>query len=67
MSIAKIIKVIGRSPNGVDDAIQQALARVSKTVHDIHGLKVVDWTIDVEDNKVTAHKVTLEVAFGVDE
>lgn len=67
MSIAKIIKVIGRSPNGVDDAIQQALARVSKTVHGIHGLKVVDWTIDVEDNKVAAHKVTLEVAFGVDE
>ena len=67
MSIAKVIKVIGRSPKGMNDAIEEALARVSKTVHGIHGLKVVEWTIDVEDNKIVAHKVTLEVAFGVDE
>ncbi len=67
MSIAKVIKVIGRSPKGVDEAVEEALARVSKTVHGIHGLKVVDWTLDVENNKITAHKVTLEVAFGVDD
>lgn len=67
MSIAKVIKVIGRSPKGLDDAIETALARVSKTVHGIHGLKVVEWTIDVDENKIAGHKVTLEVAFGVDE
>lgn len=67
MSIAKVIKVIGSSPNSAEDAIHQGLTKVSKSVHNINGLKVVDWTLDVADNKVTAHKVTLEVAFGVDE
>lgn len=67
MSVGKVIKVIGRSPKGIDNAIEETLARVSKTVHGIHGLKVVDWTIDVEDNKIVGHKVTMEVAFGVDE
>ena len=67
MSIAKVIKVIGTSPTSAEDAIQQGLAKVSKSVHNISGLKVVEWTLDVADNKVTAHKVTLEVAFGVDD
>lgn len=67
MSIAKVIKVIGSSPESAEDAIKQGLARVSKTVHQISGLKVVDWSVDVEDNKITKHKVTLEVAFAVEE
>ena len=67
MSIAKVIKVISNSPTSAEDAIQQALATVSKTVHNISGLKVVDWSVNVENNKVTAHKVTLEVAFAVEE
>ena len=67
MSIAKVIKVIGSSAKSQEDAIQQGLAKVSKTVHGISGLKVVDWTIDVEDNKIAAHKVTLEVAFRIDD
>lgn len=67
MSIAKVIKVIGSSPKSAEDAIEQGLTKVSKSVHNISGLKVVEWTLDVADNKVTAHKVTLEVAFGVDE
>jgi len=67
MGIAKVIKVIGTSPTSAEDAIHQGLAKVSQTVHNISGLKVVDWTLDVADNKVTAHKVTLEVAFGVDD
>ncbi len=67
MSIAKVIKVVGSSPTSAEDAIQQGLARVSKTVHNIRGLKVVDWTLDVDDNEITLHKVTMEVAFAVDE
>jgi flavin-binding protein dodecin len=66
-SVAKVIKIVASSPNGVEDAIQKGLAKASHTLHGIHGLKVTDWTVNVEHDKIASHKVTLEVAFGLDE
>jgi len=65
--VAKVVKIVANSPNGVEAAIHEGLSKASKTVRGIHGLKVTDWTIGVEDNKIASHKVTLEVAFGLDE
>ena len=66
MSVAKIIQIISTSDNSFDDAIKGGLAKASETIKNISGLKVSSMTMSVKENKITAYKVTLDVAFGVD-
>jgi flavin-binding protein dodecin len=40
-SVAKVIKIVASSPNGVEAAIQEGLDKASKTVRGIHGLNII--------------------------
>jgi len=67
MSTAKVIQIIANSPTSFDAALEQGVADAAKSVHGICGVKITDWTVDVEDSKINNYKVTLEVAFKVDQ
>jgi len=61
----KIIKIIGISSKGFDDAITQALKKASKTVKGITGFEVMKHLASVEDGKIKQYKVNLKLAFPV--
>ena len=67
MNVAKIIKVVSVSEKNIEDAVEQGVARAAESVHGIHGTKITDITVDVQNEKVVAYKVTMEVAFHVEE
>lgn len=67
MNVAKIIKVVSVSEKSIEDAVQQGVAKTGETVHDIHGTKITDITADVKDKTVVGYKVTMEVAFHVED
>lgn len=67
MSIAKVVTVVSQSKKSFDDAVQEGLTSASKTVRGISGIKVVDWTAKVSNDKITSYKVTMDIAFGVEE
>jgi dodecin len=67
MSVAKIVEIVASSPKSFDDAIQQGLNAAAKTVRGIHGIKLTDWTAKVENDKITSYKVTMDVAFRVEQ
>lgn len=67
MQLAKILHVVSTSETSFDDAVQQGVASAAKSVHGITGVKVTDWTAKVTDNKITSYKVTMDVAFAVDD
>jgi flavin-binding protein dodecin len=66
MSVAKVIEIVANSETSFDDAIEQGLAEAASTLRGISGLKVTNWTADVENNRITRYKVTLHVAFKVE-
>jgi flavin-binding protein dodecin len=66
MELAKVIHIVSTSNKSFDDAIQQGVANASKTIRGISGIKVTDWTARVENDKLTSYKVTMDVAFGVE-
>jgi hypothetical protein len=66
MSVAKVIEVVSSSSNSFDDAIQQGLAETATSLKGISGLEVVNWTADVENDKIVTYKVTMHIAFKVD-
>jgi hypothetical protein len=65
MTTVKIIKVLGTSQESWEDAAKEAVREASRTIDDIHGVEVEDWTADVEDGELTNYKATVEVAFPV--
>ncbi|MFC7080183.1 dodecin family protein [Halorussus caseinilyticus] len=67
MTAVKIIKVLGTSEEGWEQAAQEAVDQASKTIDDIHGVEVEDWTADVENGQIQEYKTTVEVAFPVHE
>lgn len=67
MEIAKVVHVVSTSHKSFDDAVQQGVANAAKTLRGISGVKITDWTAKVEDNKLTSYKVTMDVAFAVEE
>ena len=65
MTAVKIVKVLGSSEESWPAAAEEAVAQASKTIDDIHGVEVEDWTAEVENGEIAEYRATVEVAFPV--
>lgn len=65
MAIVKIIEVIGSSEKSFDDAVQNAVTEVSKTVRNIDSVFVKDMKAHVTDGKISSYGVICKVSFRV--
>ena len=63
----KIIRLVGSSPNGSDEAVRNALERASKTVRNMRWFQVVETRGHIEDGKIAHWQVTVEVSFTLDQ
>lgn len=65
-NIYSISEIVGSSTVGVDDAIRGAIARASRTLHNLDWFQVADIRGRIEEE--TLHfQVTLKVGFRLDE
>ena len=65
--VYKKIEVVGSSPKGFEDAIENALARAEKTVRNMRWFEVTETRGDVENSKVGHWQVTLKIGFTLEE
>ncbi|MBD3189866.1 MAG: dodecin domain-containing protein [Candidatus Heimdallarchaeota archaeon] len=63
--VVKIIEIIGVSDKSWEDAAMNGIQEASKTVKNITGVDVVNFTAKVEDGKITQYKATCKIAFTV--
>jgi dodecin len=61
--VARVTEIIASSPKGFDDAVKIGFARATKTLRGITGLKVVEFRVAAENNKIIEYRVRLEVIF----
>jgi dodecin len=66
MKIVKVIEVISASDKGIEDAVQNAVTEVSKTVRNIDSVYVKEIKAHVKDGKVTTYGVNCQLSFRVD-
>jgi flavin-binding protein dodecin len=66
MSIAKVITVIGSSPESFAKAADAAVQEAAKTVRRIHGAQVVSMSATVEKDRIKEYRTTVEIAFGIE-
>lgn len=64
--VIKIIEVIGTSKESWEAAAKNAVESASKTVKNITGVDVVNFTASVTDGKIVKYKATCKLAFKVD-
>jgi dodecin len=65
--IYKIIQLVGSSPGSVEDAIQNAVTRASKSLKNLRWFEVLETRGQIEGGKVTHYQVTLKVGFTLDD
>ena len=61
--VYKIVELVGSSTKGTDDAIQQAIARASKTLSNLDWFEVVETRGHLLDGKIAHYQVKLKVGF----
>jgi dodecin len=65
--IYKMVELAGSSSTSIEDAVQTAIARASKTLRNIHWFQVVETRGSVSDGKVEHWQVMLKVGFTLDD
>ncbi len=61
----KIIEIMGVSPTGFEDAIDQAVSKASESINGITGVEVIHQAAEVRDGRVVAYRVTVKLSFVV--
>ena len=67
MSIARVTELSAISEEGFEDAINQAVARATKTLRGVEGAWVKDQNVLIEDGSITGYKVNVEITFVLEE
>jgi len=63
MSVAKVTEIISSSTKSFEDAIEEGVARASKTLKNVKSAWVANQQVSVTDGKVSEYRVTLKVTF----
>ena len=63
MSVARVTEIIAASSKSFEDAIQEGIARASRTINNIRAAWVKEQKVEVENGKVTEYRVTMVVTF----
>lgn len=66
MSVAKVTEITASSSKSFDDAVENGIARASKTLKNIEGAWVQDMKCTVKDGKVSEYRVNMKVTFVLD-
>ncbi len=67
MSIARVTELSATSQTGFEDAINQAVARATKTLRGVEGAWVKDQNVLIEDGNIVGYKVNVEITFVLEE
>lgn len=61
----KIIEIMGVSPTGFEEAIEQAVSKASESINGITGVEVIHQTAEVRDGRVVTYRATVKLSFVV--
>lgn len=64
--VAKVVTIIGSSPESFAKAADVAVREAAKTLRGIAGAQVVSMSADVEGDRITMYKTTVNIAFGIE-
>lgn len=67
MSVAKVSEISATSSKSFEDAIQQGIARASKTLRNIRGAWIKEQHVRCDSSQIVEYQVNMMVTFVLDE
>jgi flavin-binding protein dodecin len=65
--VYKLIELTGSSPKGIEDAVNNAVARAAKTVRNMRWFEVTETRGHLENGKVAHCQVKIKVGFTLED
>ncbi len=66
-NVYRMIELAGSSTTSIEDAIQTAIARASKTLKHLRWFQVIETRGHIESGKVAHYQVVLKAGFTIDD
>lgn len=63
----KKIELVGSSPNSIEEAVKNALAKASKSLRNLRWFEVVETRGHIENGEVAHWQVTIKVGFTLED
>jgi hypothetical protein len=64
--VYKILELVGSSEKSIEDAVQNAVTRASKTIRDMKWFEIVQTRGHIEEGSVRHYQVTVRVGFTLE-
>jgi dodecin len=64
--IYRVAEIVGTSPDGVDAAIRNAVARADRTLRNIDWFEMTEVRGHLEDGRVADWQVTVKIGFRIE-
>jgi flavin-binding protein dodecin len=65
--VYKKIELTGSSPVSIQAAIENAISKAAKTIHDMRWFEVVETRGHIEEGKIMHWQVTIKIGFSLTE
>jgi Uncharacterized conserved protein len=65
MGVVKVIELVGTSRQNWTDAVDNAVGEASRTLDDILGVEVTNFTANIDNGRIVEYKADVKVAFQV--
>ena len=67
MPVARVTEISSTSPKSFEDAIQQGVARATKTLRNVRGAWIKEQRVDIRDGQIAEYQVNLMVTFVLED
>ena len=65
-SVAKVVTIIGQSPESFAKAADAAVQEAAKTLRGIKGADVISMSAEVEGDRISLYRTTVNIAFEIE-
>ena len=65
--VYKILELTGSSPKSIEDAVQNAVVKASKTMRNMHWFEVTETRGHIENGKIGHWQVTVKIGFTLED
>jgi flavin-binding protein dodecin len=67
MSVARVVEISSTSTKSFEDAMQQGVARATKTLRQVRSAWIKEQEVEIQGDKIAAYKVNMLVTFVLDD
>jgi len=67
MAVARVTEISSTSPKSFEDAVQQGVARATKTLRNVRSAWIKEQRVDIRNDQIAEYQVNLMVTFVLDD